>query len=896
MVNKTISKTETSEKLSAQKSTGKVKLSIVVPCCNVELYLDECLKSIVNQTFKDIEIICVNDGSKDNTLGIIQSYAAKDKRIKIIDKPNSGYGDSMNKGFAMATGEYIGIVESDDFIEPGMFEKLYETAIEHDADVVKSNFWFYWSKPEKNELHEYFRKEECNKVIRPYEYDNGSLFGRKPSIWSAIYKKEFLDENEINFLPTPGASFQDTSFTFKVYSSAERMVCLYDAFLHYRQDNENSSVNNADKKAYCICDEYNEIKKFITEHPENKDKLYPIYGAAFYDTCIWMYERLSTKMRHSFILDMSKWFTEIIETIGIDSLNFGEAWWKKRDINRIANDPYEYHMWRNVERYEQIGHTFEYKVPVTSLNNFESVKASQKAKKTQPLFSVIIPVYNNEKFLSSCLDSILLQTFEDIEVICINDGSTDHSLSILEEYAKLDPRIVIINQTNKGPAQTRNAGLDVAVGKYILFLDSDDYYSINTCERISKEIQKRKNPDAVIFGTKLFPEVPKASDWHYYVLTTPNTYYESIDDTELLTKPYLKVYSWRCCFKREFLNEKSLRFNPEFKYGEDALFMYEAVIKFKGVAVISDKLYNYRHFNADSLMNQISKDYTVFTKEQLRILRQLLVVSKSNSIKPSGNLFQYCCDFIYGCINNCPQPQKTEYIISFVNIMKEFGLDAVASQSAANSQGFWNYCLDVVQQYKKEHSFGTKFKHFVAKIIPPSRSVFYFHSAQLMNHINMQQRSIDLLQQQVNELQNMLRNQVSTNQKTLWYTQELIKKYNDDKLWYMPMIIENLEKVEGFEFDLESSEEDAELKKKASKKEKFLKTAVKSSKAAKSSDEVKTADSKKASDDTESEESEKSQNTAKSADNTKTQAVNAKTEKSDNKSVKTDVSTDKTGK
>lgn len=878
MENMKTSKIVKKEQLSESTSTGKVKLSIVVPCCNVEAYLDECLSSIVNQTFKDIEIICVNDGSKDNTLGIIQSYAAKDSRIKIIDKPNSGYGDSMNKGFAMATGEYIGIVESDDFIEPGMFEKLYETAIEYEADVVKSNFWFYWSNPEKNELHEYFKKEECNKVIRPYEYDNGSLFGRKPSIWSAIYKKTFLDENEIGFLPTPGASFQDTSFTFKVYSSAERMVCLYDAFLHYRQDNENSSVNNADKKAYCICDEYNEIKKFITEHPESKDKLYPIYGAAFYDTCIWMYERLSTKMRYSFIQDMSEWFSEIIETIGIDGLNFGAAWWKKRDINRIANDPYEYHMWRNVERYEQIGHTFTYKTPITALNNAESVKAAQKAKKTQPTFSVIIPVYNNEKFLSSCLDSILLQTYENIEVICINDGSTDHSLSIMEQYAEIDPRIMIINQTNKGPAETRNVGIDTAIGQYILFLDSDDYYAPNTCERIYKEITKRKNPDAVIFGTHLFPEVPRASDWHYHVLTTPNTYYDKVTDTELLTKPYLKVYSWRCCFKREFLNAKSLRFNPAFKYGEDALFMYEAVIKFKGIAVISDKLYNYRHFNTDSLMNQISKDYNVFTREQMRILKQLLTVSKANGIKPSGNLFQYSCDFIFGCIDNCPQPQKTEYIIEFVNVMKSFGLDAVSTEAAANSQGFWNYCLEVVKQYKKEHSFGTKFKHFISRIIPPSRNTFLYQSTQLMNQINMQQRSIDLLQQQINELQNMLRNQAAVNQKTMWYTQEVIKKYNDDKLWYMPMIIENLEKVNGFEFDVDSSEEGAEQKKKASKKEKFLKSEVKSNKKVNASDS--SSETKKTGSSSEKNTSVKKDSDAsaetKTADADKTSAADSK--------------------
>ena len=100
------------------------KVSVVIPCYNVEKYLHQCLDSVVNQTLKELEIICVNDGSKDSTLAIIQEYAARDDRIRIVDKPNGGYGESMNRGFDLATGEYIGIIESDDYAELDMFEKL----------------------------------------------------------------------------------------------------------------------------------------------------------------------------------------------------------------------------------------------------------------------------------------------------------------------------------------------------------------------------------------------------------------------------------------------------------------------------------------------------------------------------------------------------------------------------------------------------------------------------------------------------------------------------------------------------------------------------------------------------------------------------------------------------
>ena len=108
------------------------KISILVPIYNVEKYLRECLDSILNQTLKDIEIICINDGSTDSSLEILNEYSSKDSRVKIINKANSGYGASMNKGLEAASGEYIGIVESDDFIKTTMFEDLYNIAEKKD--------------------------------------------------------------------------------------------------------------------------------------------------------------------------------------------------------------------------------------------------------------------------------------------------------------------------------------------------------------------------------------------------------------------------------------------------------------------------------------------------------------------------------------------------------------------------------------------------------------------------------------------------------------------------------------------------------------------------------------------------------------------------------------------
>ena len=113
------------------------KVSIIIPTYNVEMYLVECMESVVNQTLKDIEIICINDGSTDGSLEILKSYAQKDDRIVLVDKENGGYGIGMNIGLDKATGEYIGIVEPDDFIPLNMYSDLYEKAVENDGYAKK---------------------------------------------------------------------------------------------------------------------------------------------------------------------------------------------------------------------------------------------------------------------------------------------------------------------------------------------------------------------------------------------------------------------------------------------------------------------------------------------------------------------------------------------------------------------------------------------------------------------------------------------------------------------------------------------------------------------------------------------------------------------------------------
>lgn len=271
------------------------KVSVLVPCYNVESYLEQCLDSLVSQTLEDIEIICINDGSTDSTLDIITSYAQRDARIRVIDKPNSGYGASMNEGLALATGNYIGITESDDFASPEMFKKLYTKARRHDLDVVKSNFFNYYNGEDHKE--ETFRGFRYRRVFDPG--DTPHILAATPSIWAALYRRSMIEGAQIKFNETPGASFQDGAFVLKCWFAARRAYLMPGAFLHYRNDNPHSSVKSS-AKIYAVCQEFASTDAFMRSDPARYKKFVAELNGHRFNTYRWNYNRIAPEYYKEF--------------------------------------------------------------------------------------------------------------------------------------------------------------------------------------------------------------------------------------------------------------------------------------------------------------------------------------------------------------------------------------------------------------------------------------------------------------------------------------------------------------------------------------------------------------------------------------------------------------------
>lgn len=226
------------------------RISVVIPICNVEKYLDECLNSVRAQTFSDIEIICLNDGSKDASSEIMHRHACVDDRIVCVDKENEGYGATCNRGLDRARGEYVSIVEPDDYLLPTMFEEMLALAdsIEGEIDIVKTPWMelHEWDDPstlyeKPGGLYHALRTSKAPFVLE----DAPILFEGHPSIWSAIYRRGFLNKEQIRFHPYPGAGWADNPFLVQTLCRAEHIVYLDKMFYCYRTDLPGSTLHHA---------------------------------------------------------------------------------------------------------------------------------------------------------------------------------------------------------------------------------------------------------------------------------------------------------------------------------------------------------------------------------------------------------------------------------------------------------------------------------------------------------------------------------------------------------------------------------------------------------------------------------------------------------------------------
>lgn len=558
-------------------------LSVIIPIFNAEDYLRICLNSILKQTYPDFEIICIDDASTDSSLEILKYFSKKDSRIKIFkNDSHKGFGHCKNVGLDCAKGDYISFLDSSNWYSFNAFELIVDKIRDDDLDIVLFQHADYNDESHlfsiiSDEDSEFMAKHEFD-VFNHWNIEKSEFFKIYQSSENKFYSRSFL--NRINIKFSEDVEFnEDVPFFFKVFASADKIAVINKRIYNHRVIN-NSDFSLTDGMLF-----------------KNIGSIYGIFDVFLENEMLFNYYKKEV-------------FTYIFSSLLNNQFNQVEEKYKPKFFHEIQK------VYKTLVKdygfYEEILEN----VDKNLLNQFKFKNIVADILADTPQISVIIPVYNVEDYLCECMESVINQSFEDIEIICVNDGSTDNSLEILNEYCKKDTRIKIINQENHGLGYARNVGLQQARGKYIFFVDSDDYILLNTLEctynnAISNNSDlvmfkiARLNNGEISYENPGFPleNVFNDADFDYFTFNYKNI------------KKYVLNSSFQACskiYKKEFLE----RF-VDFKFAEgtayeDVIFHVKSLLRASKISFIPEFFYVYRTSNPNSIMNSKENVFDIF--------------------------------------------------------------------------------------------------------------------------------------------------------------------------------------------------------------------------------------------------------------------------------------------
>lgn len=280
------------------------EISVVLPVYNASAYLAPALDSLLEQSFTDWEAICVNDGSTDNSLEILQRYAACDRRIRILSGPNGGYGHAMNRGMDAAGGRYIAILEPDDELPRHAYRALHTLAEKHRADIAKGCVSRFVQQGNRRNYYETTRipKLMCLHPVCPRETQRA--FTLCMNTWTCLYRRDFLQQHRIRHQETPGAAYQDNGLFFLSFAHAQKLICTNEVVYLCRRDNAGSSVQAIGRRPYAMRDEYAYIRQELEKTPARWQQLRPVWLRKRLDNHFFTYAHLSAEAKTAYLTDL----------------------------------------------------------------------------------------------------------------------------------------------------------------------------------------------------------------------------------------------------------------------------------------------------------------------------------------------------------------------------------------------------------------------------------------------------------------------------------------------------------------------------------------------------------------------------------------------------------------
>ena len=575
------------------------KISVIIPVYNAADYLWQCLDTVIHQTLKDIEIILVDDGSTDNSLRICHEYAQKDDRIRVYHQENQGAGIARNTGLKLAKGKYLSFLDADDFFELNMLEKLYDRSFITNSDIVICRSKSL--KDKEIESMEWTLKEgflwKDIFSLDDYFFSEHMFQVCVGWTWDKLFKTSLIKKYNLQFSNTLHSN--DLVFCYSAISVAKSITYIKDELIYHRY-HSGSLADSQERKP----------EEFMKAILSLKQKL----------------EELGT---------YEKTFNSFIKWIEVFSN------WHFKSMKNLSSKK------EVIDCIEQLNK----KIPFNIQNIFRKLGYHYHF----PKISVVIPVYNVQKYLDEAIKSALAQTLDDIEIICVNDGSTDNSLNILKKYQRLDPRIKIIDKKNTGYGHSLNVGIQAAEGEYIAILESDDFI-LPDMYQVLYEKAKKQNLDFVKADYYRFTGEGKDLLKEYIKIADPKDYNRVIN-------PFLKpqickmdVHTWCGIYKRRFLVRNCILHNetPGARF-QDNGFYIKTLCYAKRILLINRAFYMYRHDRPDSSI-QITNRLPYLVKEH-QLNHQWILSHFYDKVHISMSIYKQVRSFFWA-INNDKDKEK----------------------------------------------------------------------------------------------------------------------------------------------------------------------------------------------------------------------------------------------
>ena len=684
-----------------------IKVSVIMPVYNCEDYLKDSVESIINQTLSDLELICVDDGSSDNSLNILKEYEKQDSRVKVFSLNHLGAGDTRNFALNHICGEYLYFMDADDILDLNAFEDFYRISKSKNLDFLMFKAKQYDVINKTTSERYYYNMAPISKFkdkVFNFKDLNNLIFNINVAPWCKFYNARFVLDSGAKF--RSASKFNDNQFFWDIIFQAERIYFL-DEFYYTQNVHPNSLIESAGKSHCDKVDVVNDIWELFKKHGQFdkfKQQLYKNKVASY----VRRYGEIKDEFKELFFKKIKndlknikdsnfRDYLGLARTFAFDSVMISKShddfdilkefyYILRNDSNDVNQKMNQSRSW--FDKLSKSHKRFAFNHIRTYFINHELTLDNREFLNSfQYDISIIIPVFNVENHLDDAFNSILNQTFgfDNLEIIFVDSESTDGSSQIIKEYSdKFENVISIFLDKDDGYAGlSRNIGMYYATSKYLMFFDPEDIFLEDACRLLHNEIAS--NDLDIVSGVHADGDLVPEYLWRD-ILTDPQDSLENgvskvadmVEDHELEISSIddcpSVIAAVNICdkiFKRSFIEDNNVRF-PEAVPAEDSVFLVDAFLNAHGIKFINKVMA--RHDGEDSLQHQFSKTkiikrikayymmfYSFKDKNKTDIFKHYLLVSKLRHV---------LVDYIMKC--NLPTGDVLEILIYSQSLFKMY--------------------------------------------------------------------------------------------------------------------------------------------------------------------------------------------------------------------------------